>query len=82
MAHEDRLALLQDLEFKIEIPAITGLALKSNLSLPWNKLRNLKRYTIKQPLFPPYILVKCLCRWLNEVGVKIASEKTTTEAPL
>lgn len=35
--------LLTDLEFKIEIPAITSLALKSNLCLPWNKMRNMKR---------------------------------------
>ncbi len=41
---DQRQTLLTDLEFKIEIPAITSLALKSNLCLPWNKMRNMKRY--------------------------------------
>ena len=41
---DERQAVLKDLEFKIEIPALTSLALKYNLCLPWNKMRNLKRF--------------------------------------
>ena len=44
LSTDQRQELLSDLEFKIQIPAITSLALKSNLCLPWNKMRNLKRY--------------------------------------
>lgn len=44
MPADQRQTLLTHLEFKIEIPAITSLALKSNLCLPWNKMRNMKRY--------------------------------------
>lgn len=43
---DDRRALLADLEFKIEIPALTSLALKADLCLPWNKMRNMKRYVL------------------------------------
>ena len=39
----ERQGLLADLQFKIEIPALTGLALKSDLCLPWSKMRNMKR---------------------------------------
>lgn len=41
---DDRQTLLADLEFRIEIPALKGLALKADLCLPWKKMRNLKRY--------------------------------------
>lgn len=44
ISHEERLALLSDLEFKIVILELTALALKADLCLPWNKLRNLQRY--------------------------------------
>ena len=40
---EEKKALLADLEFKIELPALTGLALKADLCLPWNKMRTMKR---------------------------------------
>ena len=43
-SNEERLVLLSEMEFNIEIPALTGLALKSNLCLPWKKMRDLKRY--------------------------------------
>ena len=44
MPPSDRQTLLEDTEFKIEIAPLKSLALKANLCLPWNKLRNLKRY--------------------------------------
>lgn len=44
LSNEDRQALLEGLEFKIQLPAITGLALKTDLSLPWSKMRTMKRY--------------------------------------
>ncbi len=34
-SNDERLALLAEMEFKIEIPALTGLALKADLCLPW-----------------------------------------------
>ena len=37
----EKKALLTDLEFKIELPALTGLALKADLCLPWNKMRTI-----------------------------------------
>lgn len=40
----DRQALLEDLEFKVEIPPLKGLALKTNLCLPWKKMRIMRRY--------------------------------------
>ena len=43
LTSEDRQKLLAELEFKIELPALTGLAMKSNLCLPWNKMRAMKR---------------------------------------
>ena len=47
MSDDERQKLLADLEFKVEIPAFTGLALKAHLCLPWNKMRNMKRYNNK-----------------------------------
>ena len=44
LSNTDRQALLEGLEFKIQLPPITGLALKADLSLPWNKMRTMKRY--------------------------------------
>jgi hypothetical protein len=55
------------MEFKIEIPEITSLALKSNLSLPW-------KYD-KVPHTLPHPLILIMYRWLNEAGIKVASEK-------
>lgn len=43
LSSDERQHLLQDMTFKIEIPALTGLAMKADLSLPWNKMRNMKR---------------------------------------
>lgn len=43
LTSQDRLALFKDMEFKIEIPALTGLALKADLCLPWNRMRTMKR---------------------------------------
>ncbi len=40
---DERQQLLKDLEFKIEIPAVIGLAMKSALCLPWNRMRAMKR---------------------------------------
>ena len=40
---EEKRQLLEDMDFKIEIPALTGLALKADLCLPWNRMRSMKR---------------------------------------
>lgn len=40
---DERRDLWEDMEFKIEIPALTGLALKADLCLPWNRMRAMKR---------------------------------------
>lgn len=43
MTSEDRLKMVAGLEFQITIPALSGLALKTDLCLPWNKMRAMKR---------------------------------------
>lgn len=40
---EERQELLKGLHFKIELPALTSLAMKSDMCLPWNKLRVARR---------------------------------------
>lgn len=40
---EDQQALLVNLEFKVHIPALTGLSLKVDLWLPWKKMRDMRR---------------------------------------
>lgn len=74
MSSDERRALLADTEFKIELPPLTGLAMKSDLSLPWSKMRSMKRYI---PLlgFLLLLLYGSHYRWLAREGVKIASEK-------
>ena len=44
LSTSERQKLLADLEFKIELPALTGLAIKADLCLPWSKMRSMKRY--------------------------------------
>lgn len=41
---EDKKALLSDLNFRVELPALTGLALKADLCMPWSKMRTMRRY--------------------------------------
>ena len=41
LTSEDRKDLLGD--FQIEIPALTGLAMKADMCLPWNRMRTMKR---------------------------------------
>ena len=40
---DDRRKIWEEMEFKIEIPALDGLALKADLCLPWNRMRTMKR---------------------------------------
>ena len=40
---DERRDLLEGIDFKIEIPALTGLALKADLCLPWNRMWTMKR---------------------------------------
>ena len=39
----DQMEVFRTMEFKVEIPALTGLAMKADLGLPWHKLRIVKR---------------------------------------
>ncbi len=59
-SNDERLTLLAEMEFKIKIPALTGLALKADLCLPWSKMR---RYYVVQAYFA--ILVD---GWLKQVS--------------
>lgn len=43
LSGDDRQTLLEDLEFKIQLPAMTVLAMKAKLSLPWKKMRAMNR---------------------------------------
>ena len=44
LSKDDRLKLLQEVGLlKADVPADEGLAMKADLSLPWNKLRILRR---------------------------------------
>ena len=43
MTSEDQMQLFRDMEFKVDIPALSGLAVKADLGLPWNKMRIMKR---------------------------------------
>jgi len=46
LSRADKMAVLKDLEFKVEIPALTGVSMKADLGVPWNKLRIMKRYVL------------------------------------
>ena len=70
----DQRQVLADLEFKIHLPAIKGLAMKSGLSLPWNKMRALKRY--RYMTISILSVTNTFARWLSEAGIKLASEKS------
>ena len=43
LSREDREKILGDIRLPILIPADFALALKADLSIPWNKLRALRR---------------------------------------
>ena len=40
---EDRLKLMREADFMIDIPPDQGLAMKADLCLPWHKLRLMRR---------------------------------------
>lgn len=44
---DDRQYLLEDMKFKIEIPTLTGLAMKADLCLSWKTVRSMRRYTVQ-----------------------------------
>ena len=44
MSKERRRALLEDASLPVEIPTAVSLAMKTTLSIPWSKLRILRRY--------------------------------------
>lgn len=44
LTSHDRQKLLADINFKIEVPADVGLSLKTELCLPWNRMRTMRRY--------------------------------------
>ena len=77
----DRNKLLQDVGMTIDIPPEQGLAMKADLSIPWNKLRVIRRCLLH--IYILYILLihtvhtnkkYVHCRWLKSSGVSLASE--------
>ena len=42
MSAADQMEIFRTMEFKVEIPVLTGLAMKADLGLPWHKLRIIK----------------------------------------
>ncbi len=44
LSREERQDLLKKAGVTLEIPAGQGLAMKADLALPWNKLRDVRRY--------------------------------------
>ena len=45
MTSEDEMQLFRDMEFKVDMPALSGLAMKEDMGLPWNK--NVKYEAVK-----------------------------------
>ena len=39
----ERQAIMREAWFKLEVPEGEGLAMKTSLGIPWNKLRHLRR---------------------------------------
>lgn len=46
LSKEERESILQEAQLPIFIPTDHALAMKADLSLPWNKLRILRRYVL------------------------------------
>ena len=69
---EDRKDLLGD--FKIEISAFTGMAMKTDniMCLPWNRMRTTHSTCF---CYSTYAVGNIHLRWLAEQGIKISSEK-------
>ncbi len=45
LGQDERQKILLNAGLKLEIPSEMGLAMKADLALPWNKLREIRRYT-------------------------------------
>ena len=43
MSRDERQKLLREGGFTLDVPADHGLAMKAELRIPWNKLRDLRR---------------------------------------
>ena len=74
MSREDKQALLEDIEFKIEIPAVAALAMKSDLCLPWNRMRRMRRYTANT-ITNSFLSIVMYIQMLSKAGIRLASEK-------
>lgn len=77
----EREQLIEQLQHgvKVRIPASESLAIKANLGLPWNQLREARRYTwttVGRTLqHHTYIIMYTnIHRWFKMFGVAIASE--------
>lgn len=76
LSDEERKDLLQKsgISTAVEISAEQGLAIKAGLSLPWFRLRHLKRFDINHTgKFRN--ANKLYCRWLKASGVSIGCEE-------
>ena len=62
--------------FLIEIPPTQSLALKSDLQLPWAKLREMRRYRVEQYAHYLYVgFTHYRIRWMKSWGVALSSEQ-------
>lgn len=46
LGQEERIAIIKEAGLALDIPPDEGLAMKTELGLPWNKIRHLRRYTM------------------------------------
>ena len=69
---EEREEIMKTANFTITVPTEQGLALKSDLCLPWRKLRMMRRYNANTLL---KFTLLYLIRWMKSWGVSIASEQ-------
>ena len=47
---DERRDIMKKAGFEVEVPPGEGIAFKSNLAIPWNKLRLLRRYAVLEKL--------------------------------
>lgn len=74
---ERRQLLLQSKPLQIQIPVEEGLAMKADLSIPWNEMRTLRRlHDISSTNLNKYDIPVYPCtRWMKAWGVTVASER-------
>ena len=72
MSKEQREQHLQQAQLPVVIPTDHALAINVDLSLPWNKLRIIRRYQANTHVIISTSYIPC--RWLKGLNVSMASE--------